>query len=67
MNNEPLLDERMKTSEAEPRREPFPVEGWLWLIWHRVRGHDVHDWGWSISRSGSRRNWLCLGCHRTWR
>jgi hypothetical protein len=52
--------------EEMRRRRPLPGEGWAWRFWHAIRGHDVDDWGYSISHGGSRRNWFCLTCHRTW-
>lgn len=62
--NEPLINEGVAT---EPRRRPYRGEGTLWLLWHRIRGHDAESWGWIIGRSGPYRNWFCINCCRTWR
>ena len=35
----------------------------LWVLWHRVRGHWVNRSGWMIRRGKSKRIWSCWTCY----
>lgn len=49
--------------DSRPSRDPRSRLTWVWVAWHRLRGHWVEPVGWHGFYGDWHEEWRCIQCN----